>query len=52
MSNIDQMSDILSYMTDFEAFTDEEFLLVKYVREILKRQDNIACTASQYCVDG
>jgi predicted aldo/keto reductase-like oxidoreductase len=50
MSNVEQMEDNISYMKDFIPFTKEEFQVVEKVREVLKNQENIACTACQYCV--
>ena len=50
MSSLEQMEDNLSYMKDFIPFTEAEYHVVKQVREILKNQDSIACTACQYCV--
>lgn len=52
MSNMEQMEDNISYMKDFVPFTEEEFDLVDRVREVLKNQDTIPCTACQYCVEG
>ncbi len=52
MSSLDQMEDNLSYMNDFKPFSKAEFQAVKHVREILKHQDTIACTACRYCTDG
>lgn len=52
MSNMEQMEDNISYMKEFVPFTKEEFVLVDQVREILKNQDTIPCTACQYCVEG
>jgi predicted aldo/keto reductase-like oxidoreductase len=52
MSNMEQMEDNISYMKDFVPFTKEEYDLVERVREILKNQDTIPCTACQYCVEG
>lgn len=52
MSNLDQMKDNISYMKDFVPFSPFEHQLVTQVREILKKQDSIACTACQYCVEG
>lgn len=52
MSNMAQMDDNLSYMKDFVPFSEEEFQLIDQVREILKRQETIPCTACQYCVEG
>ncbi len=52
MSNMEQIQDNLSYMKTFVPFSSEEFKLVDQVREILKRQETISCTACQYCVEG
>ncbi len=52
MSTIGQMEDNLSYMKDFIPFTEKEFELIGHVREIIKNQDMIPCTACRYCVDG
>ena len=52
MSTMEQMEDNISYMKDFIPFSDEEYQLVDRVRETLKNQDTIPCTACQYCVDG
>lgn len=52
MSTIEQMEDNINYMKDFIPFTGKEYQAVNHIREILKNQDNIPCTACQYCVDG
>lgn len=52
MSNIEQMEDNISFMKDFEPLSEAEFDAVAQVREILKKQDNIPCTACRYCVEG
>ncbi|MDO4302153.1 MAG: aldo/keto reductase [Clostridia bacterium] len=52
MSTIEQMEDNIGYMKNFTAFNDDEYKAVEKVREILKHQDTIACTACRYCVDG
>lgn len=52
MSNVEQMNDNISYMKEFEPLNDKEFEAVNKVREILKHQDTIPCTACRYCVDG
>ena len=51
MSNLEQMKDNISYMKDFVPFSEEEFKLVESVRNLLKNQDMIPCTACQYCVE-
>ncbi len=52
MSNLEQMEDNLSYMKEFVPFSEEEYLVVDRVREIIRDQDLITCTACAYCVDG
>ena len=36
-------------MKDFQPFTSAEYKDVERVREILKQQDSIPCTACRYC---
>lgn len=52
MSNLEQMDDNISFMREFAALNETEHEAVAQVREILKKQDSIACTACEYCVDG
>ncbi len=52
MSNYEQLADNVSYMKDFQPFTSAEYKAVERVREILKQQDSIPCTACRYCVPG
>lgn len=52
MSNMEQMNDNLSFMTDFKTLNEEEHKAVKKVCEIFKKQNLIPCTACRYCVDG
>ena len=52
MSNLEQMADNLSYMTDFVPLSEDEMAAVAKVREILHGKNMIACTACRYCTDG
>lgn len=52
MSNMEQMNDNLSFMTNFEPLNEQETEAVKKVQEILKNGDLIQCTACRYCVSG
>ena len=52
MSNLKQTLDNISYMKNFVPFTEKEYQAVDKVREILKNQDVIPCTACRYCVEG
>lgn len=49
---MNQLADNVSYMKDFQPFTSAEYKAVERVREILKQQDSIPCTACRYCVPG
>ena len=52
MGNMDMMNDNLSYMKDFQPLNEKEQEAVKKVADILIKQNQIACTACQYCVAG
>lgn len=52
MSTIEQMEDNISFMKEFRPFSQKEYQAVEQVRDILKKQDTIACTACRYCTDG
>ncbi len=52
MSNIQQVKDNISFMKEFHPLSENEFNAIKRLREILKKQDTIPCTACRYCVDG
>lgn len=52
MSNLSQMEDNLSYMTDFKPLDDAEREAIDKVCRIFKGQNLIPCTGCRYCVDG
>lgn len=52
MSDMKQMNDNLSFMTDFEPLSEEESEAVNKVSAILKNSDIIQCTACRYCTAG
>lgn len=52
MGDMNMMRDNLGSMTDFAAFTARERAAVWAVRDILRRQEMISCTACRYCTDG
>ena len=52
MGNMEMMNDNLSYMKDFQPLNEKEQEAVKKVADILIKQNQIACTACQYCVAG
>ena len=52
MSNMEQMEDNLSYMTDFQPLNAGEQETIEKVRTLYQAQHKIPCTACRYCVDG
>lgn len=52
MSNLEQMKDNLSYMSDFQPLSQEELQAIHQVCQIFKSQNLIPCTACRYCTDG
>ena len=52
MSNLEQMQDNLSYMTEFKPLTKEEFKVIDEVKDLLETLKVIPCTGCRYCVDG
>ena len=52
MSNIAQMEDNLSYMTDFRKLSDEEEAVILKAREAFMNIPQIPCTGCSYCTAG
>ncbi|SEG25013.1 hypothetical protein SAMN04487934_11229 [Eubacterium ruminantium] len=52
MSNVEQMKDNISYMKDFEAFSEDEQKVIEKATAVLKETDSIPCTACHYCTPG
>lgn len=52
MSNLEQMSDNLSYMRDFKPLNDKEIQAVDNVCKVFRSMNLIPCTACRYCVAG
>ena len=52
MSDMAQMADNLSYMTDFVPLNQEEFAVIDRARTLYQAQHRIPCTACRYCVEG
>ena len=52
MSDMGQMEDNLSFMTDFSPLTGREQQIVAHARTLYQAQHRIPCTACRYCVDG
>ena len=50
MSNIAQMEDNLSYMTDFKPLDENEMVVIGKVREAFAAIPTIPCTACAYCM--
>ncbi len=51
MSNLDQMNDNLSYMSNFQPLSDAEYKIIARVVEELEKVPVIPCTSCKYCVD-
>ncbi|MGI6069305.1 MAG: aldo/keto reductase [Blautia sp.] len=52
MSNVKQMQDNLSYMSDFHPLTAQEAQVVTQAREVLSTFHTVPCTACGYCMKG
>ena len=52
MSTLEQMDDNLSYMKDLRPLTEREREAVDRVREILRAENAVPCTACRYCAPG
>ena len=52
MSNMDQLTDNISFMKEFQPLTEEEHEAIRKVCEIFRAQNLIPCTACRYCVNG
>ena len=52
MSSYEQMMDNLSYMKEFQPFTEEESRLVEQAVDIINTSIAIPCTNCRYCVEG
>ena len=51
MSNMEQMEDNLSAMTDFRPLNEAEMAAVDEVRAVFSRLERIPCTACRYCIE-
>lgn len=51
MSTLEQMQENLRTMCSFQPFTAAEYTAVARVRALLRKQEQIACTACHYCTD-
>ena len=52
MSDLAQMQDNLSYMTDFRPLTEEEKAVCFKVADIINSRITVPCTACHYCTEG
>ena len=52
MSNVEQMRDNLSFMTDFKPLNEEEREIIRQAQTILDRSAAIPCTGCGYCLEG
>ncbi len=52
MSNLSQMEDNLSFMSDFKPLKEDEYKVLDLVKEELKKIPVIPCTGCKYCVEG
>ena len=50
MSNIAQMEDNLSYMTDFVPLNESELAVIEQARQAFAAIPTIPCTACAYCM--
>jgi hypothetical protein len=52
MSNMEQMLDNTSYMTDFKPMSEEELKIVAQVVDLINEDTAIPCTTCRYCEKG
>ena len=49
MSNMEQLCDNMSYMSDFKPLTSEALEVVQKVTDVIKSENAIPCTGCEYC---
>lgn len=52
MSDLEQMRDNLSFMTDFKPLNAGEYQIIRAAQGLLGESSAIPCTACRYCVEG
>lgn len=52
MSNVSQLDDNTTYMSNFEKLNEEELAAIRRVVTILNASSAIPCTGCSYCTDG
>lgn len=51
MSNMEQIADNISTMTNFEPLTDDDRKVIEKAVEAYKKKDTVPCTGCRYCMD-
>ncbi len=51
MSNLEQLVDNTSYMSDFQPLSDSEHATIDVVSKLIRESIAVPCTACKYCVD-
>ncbi len=52
MSDMAQMEDNLSFMTDFQPLNEKDMQIIDHARTLFQAQYRVPCTDCRYCVDG
>ena len=52
MSNMEQISDNMSFMKDFVPLNEDEMIVAHNAAEMISKDIAIPCTGCAYCVDG
>ena len=52
MSNMEQLTDNVSFMKEFKPLNEKEYSALKEVVNVFKTLPTIPCTSCKYCVDG
>ena len=52
MSNVEQMKDNLSFMTDFKPLNAEEQAIIRQAQVVLEQSAAVPCTGCGYCLEG